>query len=113
MTIIGSSSTLLDNMENNKNELEFNVLGYRVKLRADEKNSLKPSEIIEYVCDKAAKVQKENPSLDRGQVAILVALGLAGEKITLEKEFRENIDHLQSSAFDALTYIEEVSPTPI
>ncbi len=100
-------------MENNRKDLEFDVLGYSIKLKPSEENSLSPSEIIEYVRERAEKIQDTNPNLDRGQVAILVALGLAVEKKNLEKDFRDNVENLQLSANDALNFIEEVSPTSL
>jgi hypothetical protein len=100
-------------MENKRNDLEFDVLGYTLKLKPNEENSQSPSEIIEYVRERAEKIQRSNPKLDRGQIAILMALGLAVEKKNLEKDFRENVETLQTSAVDALNFIEEVSPTPV
>jgi hypothetical protein len=49
--------------------------------------------------------------LSQSQVAVLLALKFAGEKLALEKEYRENIRLLRTTAADALQYIEEVSPT--
>ena len=100
-------------MENIRKDLEFDVLGYNIKLKHNEENSVSPDEIVEYVRSQADKVLKRSPNLDRGQVAILVALGLAVDKMSLEKEFKDQINHLHSSAVDALTFIEEVSPTTI
>jgi cell division protein ZapA (FtsZ GTPase activity inhibitor) len=100
-------------MENNRKDLEFDVLGYNIKLKQNEDNSQSPSEIIEYVRQRAMKIQERNPNLDRGQIAILMALGLAVEKKNLEKEFKDNVETLQISAFDALSFIEEVTPTSL
>ena len=44
-------------------------------------------------------------------MAVLLALKFAGEKLALEKEYRENITQLRMTAVDALQYIEDVSPT--
>lgn len=98
-------------MENNRKDLDFDVLGYTIKLKHDDESSLSPHEIIEYVRQKAEKIQQSSPNLDRGQTAILVALGLAVEKMTLENDFKDRLDTLHSSAADALSFIEEVSPT--
>jgi hypothetical protein len=100
-------------MENERNKLEFDVLGYNIKLKPEEENSQSPSEIIEYVRDRAEKIQNCNPNLDRGQIAILVALGLAVEKKNLERDFKANVEDLQIHAMDALNFIEEVSPTTV
>ena len=53
----------------------------------------------------------QSPGLSQSQVAVLLALKFAGEKLALEKEYRENINQLRATAADALQFIEDVSPT--
>lgn len=90
----------------------FEVLGLKLKLKKDETlEGVEPSDIVGYVQSEALKIMSSTPGLNQSQVAVLVALKLAGEKLALEKEYRENINQLQSCAVDALQYIEEVSPT--
>ena len=99
---------------NNEREIQevFEVLGYRLKLKKDEKlEGISPSDIVGFVQSEAAKIFRQSPQLAPHQVAVLLALKFAGEKLALEKEYRENIDQLRSTAVDALQYIEEVSPT--
>jgi hypothetical protein len=101
-------------MESIGKDLEFDVLGYRVKLKPDADGSNDSAEkIVDLVRSEAFKIQEHAPGLDKGQVAILVALKLASEKISLEDDFKENLEQLQLSARDALQYIEEVSPTTV
>ncbi|MCO4792527.1 MAG: cell division protein ZapA [Bacteriovoracaceae bacterium] len=101
-------------MESNRNNLDFDVLGYKIKLSPDADGSTDTAErIVDLVRSEALNLQEKSPALDKGQVAILVALKLASEKLSLEHDFKENLDKLQLSARDALQYIEEVSPTTI
>lgn len=101
-------------MESIGKDLEFDVLGYRVKLRPDADGSNDSADkVVELVRKEALKIKESAPGLDKGQVAILVALKLASEKISLEEDFKENLEQLQLSARDALQYIEEVSPTTV
>ena len=90
----------------------FEVLGQKIKLKNDESlDGIGPSDIVGYVQSEALKIISSSPGLGQSQVAVLLALKLAGEKLALEKEYRENINLLRRTAVDALQYIEEVSPT--
>ncbi len=100
----------MDNVRENQ-EL-FEVLGYRLKLKKNEElNGISPSDIVGFVQSEAQKIFKDSPQLAPHQVAVLLALKFAGEKLALEKEFHESINQLRSTAIDALQYIEDVSPT--
>ena len=90
----------------------FEVLGQKLKLKKNDLlEGIGPSDIVGYVQSEALKIMNSSPGLSQSQVAVLLALQFAGEKLALEKEYRENISLLRSSALDALQYIEEVSPT--
>lgn len=93
-------------------EAVFEVLGQKLKLKKDERlEGFGPSDIVGYVQTEASKIINQSPQLSQSQIAVLLALKFAGEKLALEKEYRENIHQLQKTATDALQYIEEVSPT--
>lgn len=93
-------------------EAVFEVLGQKLKLKKDEKlEGIGPSDIVGFVQSEALKILNQSPQLSQSQVSVLLALKFAGEKLALEKEYRENINQLRTTAFDALQYIEEVSPT--
>jgi len=112
LTKIRPSFTL--NTMNNEREIQevFEVLGYKIKLKQDEKlEGISPTDIVGFVQTEASKIFRKSPQLAPHQVAVLLALQFAGEKLALEKEYRENISQLRLTAVDALQYIEEVSPT--
>jgi cell division protein ZapA len=99
---------------NNEREIQevFEVLGYKIKLKKDERlEGVSPTDIVGFVQAEASNIFKQSPQLAPHQVAVLLALKFAGEKLALEKEYRENIKALRTTAVDALQYIEEVSPT--
>ena len=98
-------------MTKSNEELEFEVLGYKVKFTPDPSNQVDPSKIVKSIATEAEGIFKKNPSLGNGQVAILVALKLASEKLSLEREYQTHIQELQSNAIQALNLIEEVSPS--
>lgn len=95
-----------------ENQEVFEVLGYKIKLKKDESlEGISPTDIVGFVQTEASKIFNQSPQLAPGQVAVLLALKFAGEKLALEREYRENIAQLRMTAVDALQYIEEVSPT--
>jgi len=95
----------------NGNNLEFDVLGLNVKFKAEDQNgAARPEDIVRLVREEALMIQAKSPTLERSKIAVLVALKLASDKINLEQECQTNIDKLQSSAKDALSFIEEVIP---
>ena len=89
----------------------FEVLGLKLKLSAKEEGRGVASEAVALVRTEADKILSRSPNLDRSEVAVLVALKLASEKLGLEGEYRDNIERLHVAAEDALQYIEEASPT--
>ncbi len=92
-------------------EAVFEVLGQKLKLKKDELlEGIGPSDIVSFVQTEAFKIMSQSPHLSQTQVAVLVAMKFAGEKLALEKEYRENIYQLRTSAIDALQFIEDVSP---
>jgi cell division protein ZapA len=93
-------------------QVVFEVLGCSLKLKEDEKlEGVTPNDIVSYVQNEAAKVLQQNPGLSQGQIAVLIALKLAGEKLALEHEYRDNIRLLHRTAKDAFQYIENISPS--
>jgi hypothetical protein len=100
---------------NSKQSLkDYDILGYRVKLRSDEDvDIVSPDEVVEYVREMANDFLMKSPGLSRGEAALLVALSMAQDKLILEKDFKENVDVLQQKAAHALKFIEEVSPTSV
>jgi hypothetical protein len=98
-------------MNSIKDVLEFDVLGYKVKLKAGTQEfACPPEKAVAYVRDEAAKILDHSPHLDRGQAALLVALKLACEKFELESEYRQTVEDFGETAKGALKFIEEISP---
>ena len=101
-------------MESIREEKEFNVLGYSIKFTAEEsESSVSAADVVGYVQKIAEEIRLKSPHLDIGQVATLAALKIANEKISIERDFENNISKLHMTACDALQFIEEVSPSTI
>ena len=98
-------------MNGYKDERKFEVLGFSVKINNDGENQhIKAEEVVEYVQREADKIKDNIPNLEHGQLAVLVALKLGQDLLGLDREFRHNVENIQSSASDALRFIEEVTP---
>ncbi len=96
--------------------MDFVVLGHSVRLGPEPMNdeddtSLLPEDVVSVVKQEAKKIQDQAPGLSIGQVAVLVALKLASDKLRMEKDFKDNLLKLELTAKDALSYIEEVAPS--
>lgn len=99
---------------NGNDDLEFNVLGFKVKFRPDGGGEeVSSSDIVDHVLRESDKIKVKYPNLDDGQVAVLLSLQLVKSLKTLEKEYLENITKFRSTADDALKLIEEVIPVVV
>jgi cell division protein ZapA (FtsZ GTPase activity inhibitor) len=98
-------------MNSKQEDLDFDVLGFKVRFRPDQfANEQTAHDIVDYVREEANKIKDRVPHLNQGQVAILTALQIASEKVSMESECKDAIEQLQVTAGDALKFIEEVSP---
>ena len=90
----------------------YDILGYKFQLSADASNSdVGPEQVVDMVRDYTDRIRNQNPTLDRGEVALLAALTIAKENLSLENEYKSSLDELQETAKDALGLIESVSPS--
>ena len=95
-------------MDNNLKNLEYNVLGYQVKFKPDDidTDDASSKEVVDLVLKEASRIQNSAPHLQNGEVAVLVALKLASEKLNLNNEYMTNIGDLKKAAQDALQFVE-------
>lgn len=98
-------------MEKKNIKDEFEVLGLNVRFKTEGgDNIVEAKEVVDLVRVESEKLMNEFPNLGNDKVAVLLALNFAKKNISLNREYRENIDKLQTTALDALQFIEEVSP---
>ena len=93
---------------------DIEILGCRLKLKTHEETNdlssvVEPREVIELLEREIQEVRKTNPALEDSKTAVLVALKLASEKIELENEFRDQIEHIEKSARGALEIVSMVA----
>ena len=102
---------ILAPMDEKTNDLDFEVLGFKIKLRPGEEGRISPSEAVSLVREEADNILKRSPHLEAGGVAVLVALKMAYSKLEMEGEYRRSIETLHTTAGNALEYIEDISPS--
>ena len=75
-------------MKTNEGKIEFDVLGYTVTFRpSTEEGQVAPEQILDYVRKEANIIKRNSPSLDSGQIAVLLALKLAKENFDLKNSW--------------------------
>lgn len=101
-------------MTNEREEREYDVLGYKVRLALDGPGqTVPPSRVVTYVNDEILAIRTKLPNLDKAQIAVLAALKIAAKKIELEEEYRASVESFEGAAKEAFQMIEEVSPSTI
>lgn len=83
-------------------EVEFSVLGCKVKYRPEQNDSHIAKAVIDLVHAEVQQLKLSRPQLRDTDVAVLVALKMATEKMQLEDEYKENIFKLEQSLESAL-----------
>jgi len=97
-----------------KDKCEFSILGQKVRMGNSNDNSdIAPSEVVDYVSRESDKLRAQFSNLSDHQLAVLIALQIASDKLSLEKSYREKFGQLRTATSDALQCIEEVSPTSL
>ena len=98
-------------MDQTEDFLEDEILGVKIKLSTQGEGITSPAQALSEVRTRVNKILEKQPQLERSQAAILAALELAYENLSLKDEYRENIDVLESPAREALELIEDISPS--
>lgn len=83
-------------------EVEFSVLGCKVKYRPEQNDSHIAKAVIDLVLAEVQQLKTTRPQLRDTDVAVLVALKIATEKLQLEEEYKGNILKLEDSLEKAM-----------
>lgn len=83
-------------------DIEYNVLGCKVRVRPDQNDSHNARAVIDLVNAEVQQLKTSRPQLRDTDVAVLVALKLATEKMQLADEYKQNIFKLEESLETAL-----------
>lgn len=83
-------------------EVEFSVLGCKVKYRPEQNDSHIAKAVIDLVLAEIQQLKINRPQLRDTDVAVLVALKIATEKLQLEEEYKGNILKLEGTLEKAM-----------
>ena len=83
-------------------EKEFDVLGCKVKYRPERNDSHNAKAVIDLVLSEIQELKSKRPMLRDTDVAVLVALKMATDKLLVEDEYKTNILKLEASLETAL-----------
>ncbi len=83
-------------------EQEFDVLGCKVKFKPSLNDSHNAKAVIDLVLSEIQELKSKRPMLRDTDVAVLVALKMATDKIQIEDEYKSNILKLEASLETAL-----------
>jgi cell division protein ZapA len=83
-------------------DIEYNVLGCKVRVRPDQNDSNNAKAVMDLVNAEIEQLKSARPLLRDTDLAVLVALKMATEKMQLEDEYKNNIIKLEGSLETAL-----------
>jgi cell division protein ZapA (FtsZ GTPase activity inhibitor) len=91
---------------------EHDILGMRLNVQneAEQESVVTSSRVIEFVQEQVDKLKEQYPHLDNAQLAVLLAMNIARERLELEAEFKANIEDIERSTKSALENIESITP---
>jgi len=88
---------------------EIDILGCRVKTRPEDNDKDIAESVIRLVQREINELQKARPQLKSTDVAVLVALKIATEKVKMEQDFKSEILKIESSLESALSPMQSPS----
>lgn len=83
-------------------DTEYNVLGCKVRVKPDQNESANAKAVVELVNAEILALKSNRPQLRDTDLAVLVALKMATEKLQLQDEYKQNILKLEESLETAL-----------
>lgn len=91
---------------------EHDILGMKINVRpeAEQESKVTSARVIEFVQTEVDKLTEQYPHLDNSQLAVLLAMNFARERLEIEEDFRANIEEIERSTREALENIESITP---
>jgi cell division protein ZapA (FtsZ GTPase activity inhibitor) len=90
-------------------ELEYNILGSKIKLKPDEADRDKALMAVELVNKEIETLKKHNPKLSDVDTAVLVALKIATNVTDINTEYKNTVSSFKSSINEALGFMGSIS----
>jgi cell division protein ZapA (FtsZ GTPase activity inhibitor) len=94
-------------MTDSSQENDFEILGCRVKMRPEDSERDTARSVIRFVETEIAALKSARPQLSSTDVAVLVALKIATDKVKMESEFQSAILKLEGTLNKALAQLQE------
>ena len=91
---------------------EHDILGMKINVRpeAELESKVTSARVIEFVQTEVDKLKEQYPQLDNSQLAVLLAMNFARERLEIEEDFRSNIEEIERSTREALENIDSITP---
>ena len=91
---------------------EHEILGMKLNVQneVEQKSKVTSARVIEFVQTEVEKLKEQYPHLDNSQLAVLLAMNFARERLEIEEDFRLNIEEIERSTKEALENIESITP---
>ena len=91
---------------------EHEILGMKlsVQTQVEQKSKVTSARVIEFVQKEVDRLKEQYPHLDNSQLAVLLAMNFARERLEIEEDFRMNIEEIERSTKEALKNIESITP---
>ena len=91
---------------------EHDILGMKISVQKEEeqRSTVSSARVIEFVQNEVDKLKEQYPQLDNTELAVLLAMNFARERLEIEEEFRGEIEDIESSTKKALENIESITP---
>lgn len=101
-------------MMSSSKEVEFDVLGLRVKSRPENEDGIiNTKDVVDFVSHEALKIRSAAPQLDNGKVAVLLALELAKQNLKMKSELKTTVNSIHERSQKAYNLLEEIIPTSL
>jgi cell division protein ZapA (FtsZ GTPase activity inhibitor) len=90
-------------------EIDVEILGCRIKTRPEDNERDVARAVVQLVQKEVAELKKSRPEMRSTDVAVLVALKMATEKVKLEQEFKTTVLRLEGSMEQAMSQLQQQS----
>ena len=90
-------------------EIDVEILGCRIKIRPEDNERDVARAVVQLVQKEAAELKLARPEMRSTDVAVLVALKMATEKVKLEQEFKTTVLRLEGSMEQAMSQLQQQS----
>ncbi|MFP5492560.1 MAG: cell division protein ZapA [Bacteriovoracia bacterium] len=90
-------------------EIDVEVLGCRIKIRPEDNERDVARAVVQLVQKEVAELKLARPEMRSTDVAVLVALKMATEKVKLEQEFKTTVLRLEGSMEQAMSQLQQQS----